>query len=125
METVFIRSKVHGGEHTATSEPVVHKRGGFSCFNGGSFPFSRLSQASHLRTSSLPASVWEIPLTTRMRKLRSLCLSPNKGPVLLCVRGRPAAAAQPGAFLSPPCKWVSFIKSHQHSGAPSRILNVK
>lgn len=54
-----------------------------------------------LKTSSAHASGWEIPLTTRTRKLWSLCLSPHQGPVLLLVLCPKASAGEQLQLLSP------------------------
>ena len=59
-----------------------------------------------LRTFSAHVSAGKIPLTTRVRKMWSLCLPPNQGsaPAGLLSQGvsrRLVAAVQPGAHLSP------------------------
>ena len=54
-----------------------------------------------LKASSAHASGWEIPLTTRTRKLLSLCLSPNQGPMLLLVSCLKASAGDQLQLLSP------------------------
>ena len=126
IETAFIRSKVHVEEHMGKLGASWAQQGRLKFLTWGQF--SKLSLTNHLRTSSVHALGWEIPLTTRMRKLWLLCLLPNKGPTLLLVSQsvsrRPVAAAQPGAYLSLTSKGVSSIKSHKHSGMQARIPNV-
>lgn len=75
-----------------------------------------------LKTSSAHASGWEIPLTTRTRKLWSLCLSPNQGPMLLLVSCLEASAGDQSQLLSlgPICLLAHTHQPTLPSGFPER-----
>ena len=75
-----------------------------------------------LRTPSVHVSDWEILLTTRMKKLWSLCLSPNPGPVLQLVSYLEVSAGDQLQLLSlRPIHLLPHFLSclHTHSSTPS------
>ena len=98
----FSPVRVHPDGHASVSQGGFRRQG----FWGVGRTSSGLASPSsfvlpRLKASSAHASGWEIPLTTRTRKLWSLCLSPNQGPMLLLVSCLEASAGDQLQLLSP------------------------